>query len=105
MFSKLIIIFLISYLFLFTSLPVSFQLCISKQCHLPPGEMCSPTMEHSSSCSWIVNHTFSNPGNYCVNVGVMNDVSGTNTTLMIQIPGKESVSKMPSAAARPGHVM
>ena len=73
-----------------SSLPVSFLWCVSKQCNLPPGEMCSPTMEHNSSCSLIVNHRFSVPGEYCVNVGVMNDVSGTNTSLMVRIPGKES---------------
>ena len=71
-----------------SSLPVSFLWCISKQCNLPPGEMCSPTMEHNSSCSLIVNHRFSDPGKYCVNVGVMNDVSSTNTSLMVRIPGK-----------------
>ena len=70
------------------SLPVSFHWCVSKQCNLPPGDICSPTMEHKNSCSLIVNHTFHNSGNYCVNVGVMNDVSGTNTSLMVQIPGK-----------------
>jgi len=29
---------------------------------------------------------FRDPGKYCVNVGVMNDVSGTNTSLVLQIP-------------------
>lgn len=69
------------------SLPVSFHWCISKQCELRHGKMCSPTVEHHSSCSLTVNHTFSDPGNYCVNVGVMNDVSGTNTSFMVRIPG------------------
>lgn len=78
------------------SLPVSFHWCISKQCDLPPEEMCSPTMEYNSSCSLVVNHTFTNPGNYCVNVGVKNDVSGTNTSFMIQIPGDKPVPKFRS---------
>ena len=75
--------------FLFsTSLPVSFHWCVSRQCNLPPGDICSPTMEHKNSCSLIVNHVFHDSGKYCVNVGVVNDVSGTNTSLMVQIPGK-----------------
>ncbi|KAL9956485.1 hypothetical protein ACROYT_G037966 [Oculina patagonica] len=69
------------------SLPVSFHWCVSKQCNLPPGKMCSPMMDHRNSCSLIVNHTFRDSGKYCVNVGVRNDVSGTNTSLMVQIPG------------------
>lgn len=69
------------------SLPVSFHLCITKQCNLPPGEIRSLTVEHSSSCNLIVNHSFNDPGKYCVNIGVMNDVSSTNTSLMVQIPG------------------
>lgn len=75
--------------FLFsTSLPVSFHWCVSRQCNLPPGDICSPTVEHKNSCSLIVNHVFHDSGKYCVNVGVMNDVSGTNTSLMVLIPGK-----------------
>ena len=58
---------------------------------MPPGDICSPTMEHKNSCSLIVNHMFHDSGKYCVNVGVMNDVSGANTSLMVQIPGKLSV--------------
>ncbi|KAJ7378299.1 hypothetical protein OS493_023546 [Desmophyllum pertusum] len=50
-------------------------------------------MAHRSSCSLIVNHTFRNYGKYCVNVGVMNDVSDTNTSLMVQIPGHLPVPK------------
>lgn len=69
------------------SLPVSFHWCVTKQCHLPPGEICSPMMEYRNSCSLIVNHRFNDAGQYCVNIGVMNDVSGTNTSLMVQIPG------------------
>ena len=34
---------------------------------------------------------FHDSGKYCVNVGVMNDVSGTNTSLVVQIPGKLSI--------------
>ena len=44
-------------------------------------------MEYRNSCSLIVNHRFNDAGQYCVNIGVMNDVSGTNTSLMVQIPG------------------
>ena len=71
----------------FIRLPVSFHWCVTKQCHLPSGEMCSPMMEYRNSCSLIVNHRFNDAGQYCVNSGVVNDVSGTNTSLMVQIPG------------------
>lgn len=43
-------------------------------------------MEYRNSCSLILNLTFNDTGQYCVNIGVMNDVSGTNTSLMVQIP-------------------
>lgn len=36
----------------------------------------------------MVNHTFRSAGDYCVNIGVMNDVSATNTSFMVKIPGK-----------------
>ena len=34
-----------------------------------------------------MNHRFNDAGQYRVNIGVVNDVSGTNTSLMVQIPG------------------
>ena len=67
---------------------MSFHWCVSKECNLPHGELCSPTVQHPSSCSLIVNHTFNGTGIYCVNIGAMNDVSATNTSFMVKIPGK-----------------
>lgn len=68
------------------SLPVSFHWCVSRHCNELHQRNCSPTLEHNDSCYLIVNHTFHNSGNFCVSVGVRNDVSNTNTSLVLQIP-------------------
>ncbi|PFX29017.1 Endonuclease V [Stylophora pistillata] len=70
----------------YESLPVSFHWCVSRHCNELHQRNCSPTLEHNDSCYLIVNHTFHNSGNFCVSVGVRNDVSNTNTSLVLQIP-------------------
>lgn len=78
------------------SFPVSCHWCVSKECNLPHGELCNSTLQHYNSCSLMVNHTFRSAGNYCVNIGLMNDVSATNTSFMVKIPAES-----PSPKERP----
>lgn len=80
------------------SLPVSFRWCVSRHCSKIQGNDCSPSLEHNNSCYLIVNHTFHNSGNFCVSVGVMNGVSNTNTSLILQIP--ESLHSIKPAQKR-----
>lgn len=80
------------------SLPVSFRWCVSRLCSKIQGSDCSPSLEHNNSCYLIVNHTFRNSGNFCVSVGVMNGVSNTNTSLILQIP--ESLHSIKPAQKR-----
>ena len=77
-----------TFIVLSSSFPVSCHWCVSKECNLPHGELCNSTLQHYNSCSLMVNHTFRSAGNYCVNIGLMNDVSATNTSFMVKIPGK-----------------
>lgn len=73
--------------------PISFCWLIAENCKLPQNSSCIPTLE-SSSCHTTVNHTFSNPGTYCLNVSVVNVVSSAITSLMIRVPeGKHRPSK------------
>lgn len=76
-----------TFIVLSSSFPVSLHWCVSKECNLPHGELHNITLQQYNS-SLMVNHTFNGTGNYCVNIGVMNDVSATNTSFMVKIPGK-----------------
>lgn len=49
------------------------------------NERCSPTLE-SNICGILINHTFADPGSYCLNVTVENQVSSAHTIVTVKIP-------------------